>query len=87
MLLEEAIRLFPARKEIVCLTDSSFLSSKGVEAVEDAWVAFKEKHPGYSLKKLNVQEKSLNTIITSICYDSRICQSEPGDDERRVMRL
>ena len=44
-------------------------SSKGVEAVEDAWVAFKEKHPGYSLKKLNVQEKSLNTIITSICYD------------------
>ena len=70
VLLEEAIRLFPARKEIVCLTDSSFLSSKGVEAVEDAWVAFKEKHPGYSLKKLNVQEKSLNTIITSICYDS-----------------
>ena len=69
VLFEEAIRLFPARKEIVCLTDSSFLSSKGVEAVEDAWVAFKEKHPGYSLKKLNVQEKSLNTIITSICYD------------------
>ena len=69
VLLEEAIRLFPARKEIVCLTDSSFLSSKGVETVEDAWVAFKEKHPGYSLKKLNVQEKSLNTIITSICYD------------------
>ena len=69
VLLEEAIRLFPARKEIVCLTDSSFLSSKGVEAVEDAWVAFKEKHPGYSLKKLNVQEKSLNAIITSICYD------------------
>ncbi len=69
VLLEEAIHLFPARKEIVCLTDSSFLSSKGVEAVEDAWVAFKEKHPGYSLKKLNVQEKSLNTIITSICYD------------------
>ena len=69
VLFEEAIRLFPARKEIVCLTDSSFLSSKGVEAVEDAWVAFKEKHPGYSLKKLNVQEKSLNTIITSISYD------------------
>ena len=69
VLLEEAIRLFPARKEIVCLADSSFLSSKGVEAVEDAWMAFKEKHPGYSLKKLNVQEKSINSIITAICYD------------------
>ena len=36
VLLEEAIRLFPARKEIVCLSDSSFLSAKGVEAVEEA---------------------------------------------------
>lgn len=42
VLLEEAIRLFPARKEIVCLSDSSFLSAKGVEAVEEAWESF---HP------------------------------------------
>ena len=69
VLLEEAIRLFPARREIICLSDSSFLSSKGVRAVKEAWIPFKEKHPEYKLRTLNVQEKSLNSIITSICYD------------------
>ena len=69
VLLEEAIRLFPARKEIVCLSDSSFLSAKGVEAVEEAWESFHKKHPEYSFKELNVQRKSLNSLITSICYD------------------
>ena len=69
VLLEEAIRLFPARKEIVCLSDSSFLSAKGVEAVEEAWESFHKKHPEYSFKELNVQRKSLNSLVTSICYD------------------
>ena len=69
VLLEEAIRLFPARKEIVCLSDSSFLSAMGVEAVEEAWESFHKKHPEYSFKELNVQRKSLNSLVTSICYD------------------
>ena len=69
VLLEEAIRLFPARQEIVCLSDSSFLSAKGVEAVEEAWESFHKKHPEYSFKELNVQRKSLNSLVTSICYD------------------
>ena len=69
VLLEEAIRLFPARKEIVCLSDSSFLSAKGVKAVEEAWESFHKKHPEYSFKELNVQRKSLNSLVTSICYD------------------
>ena len=63
VLLEEAIRLFPARKEIVCLSDSSFLSAKGVEAVEEAWESFHKKHPEYSFKELNVQRKSLNSLV------------------------
>ena len=69
VLLEEAIRMFPTRKEIVCLSDSSFLSLKGVKALEEAWIPFQKKHPEYSLNNLNVQVKSLNSIITSICYD------------------
>ena len=70
ILLEEAIRIFPGRKEIVCLSDSSlFEPQRGVRAVEEAWIPFKEKHPEYSLRKLNVQAKSINSIITSICYD------------------
>ena len=69
VLLEEAIRMFPSRTEIVCLSDSSFLSRKGVEQVEEVWEGLKQKYPKHSLKKMNVQAQSLNSIITSICYD------------------
>lgn len=69
VLLEEAVQMFPSRKELVCLSDSSFLSLKGVRAVKDAWERVSKKHPGYSLKTLNVQANSMNSIITSICYD------------------
>lgn len=40
-----------------------------MEAVEEAWESFHKKHPEYSFKELNVQRKSLNSLITSICYD------------------
>lgn len=69
VLLEEAIRLFPSRKDLVCLSDSSFLSLKGVRAVEDAWGRVKNKYPEHTLRLLNVQANSMNSIITSICYD------------------
>ena len=69
VLMEEGIRLFGNRKEIVCLSDSSFLSLKGVKAVEESWERLRSKYPEHSLKILNVQVKSLNSIITSICYD------------------
>ncbi len=69
VLLEEAIRVFPSRTEIVCLSDGSFLSRKGVGQVEEAWMRLKHKYPGHSLKQLNVQVQSMNSIITSICYD------------------
>lgn len=69
VLLEEAIRMFPTRKEFACLSDSSFLSLKGVQAVEDAWDRIKSKYPEHGLRTLNVQAQSMNSIITSICYD------------------
>lgn len=69
VLLEEAIRMFPMRKELACLSDSSFLSLKGVEEVETAWNRIKSKYPDHGLRTLNVQVQSMNSIITSICYD------------------
>ena len=69
VLLDAAVRMFPSRRELVCLSDSSFLSLKGVRAVEDSWERIKSNYPEHELKVLNVQAKSLNSIITSICYD------------------
>lgn len=69
VLLYAAVRMFPSRRELVCLSDSSFLSLKGVKAVEESWERIKSNYPEHELKVLNVQAKSLNSIITSICYD------------------
>lgn len=69
VLLDAAVRMFPSRRELVCLSDSSFLSLKGVKAVEESWERIKSNYPEHELKVLNVQAKSLNSIITSICYD------------------
>lgn len=69
VLLEEAIHVFGTRKKIVCLSDSSFLSLKGVEMVKKSWERIKEKYPEHSLMTMNVQAQSQNSIITSICYE------------------
>ena len=37
--------------------------------MEDSWERIKSNYPEHELKVLNVQAKSLNSIITSICYD------------------
>lgn len=68
-LLREAKRVFPHRTEIVCLSDSSQLSRRGVKVLEDYWPYFEKQYPGSSLKKLNVQAQSQNTVIASICYE------------------
>lgn len=62
VLLDAAVRMFPSRRELVCLSDSSFLSLKGVKAVEESWERIKSNYPEHELKVLNVQAKSLNSI-------------------------
>ena len=37
--------------------------------MEESWERIKSNYPEHELKVLNVQAKSLNSIITSICYD------------------
>lgn len=55
VLLDAAVRMFPSRRELVCLSDSSFLSLKGVKAVEESWERIKSNYPEHELKVLNVQ--------------------------------
>lgn len=56
-LLQEAKRVYPNRTEIVCLSDSSQLSRRGVRAMEEYWSRFNKQFPEYKWKKLNVQGK------------------------------
>lgn len=68
-LLESARRVFPHRTEVVCVSDSSRLSLKGVEEFEQVWADYQQKHPEYTLKTMNVQAQAPNPVISSICYE------------------
>lgn len=68
-IFQEARRVFPTRTEVVCLSDSSFLSRTGVKQMEMAWHRFKKQYPEYNWKRLNVQSQAPNSIIASICYE------------------
>ncbi|TCO92043.1 PAS domain S-box-containing protein [Bacteroides heparinolyticus] len=67
-LLDEMKRIFPHRKEVVCLSDSSLLSRRGVKAFENVWYEFQKENPEYTLLGSNVQKQSPITVISSVCY-------------------
>lgn len=67
-LLKEANKIFPNRKEVVCLTDNSFLSQRGKEELLKQWDEFIKEYPGYNLLSYNTQLENTNKIIASICY-------------------
>lgn len=68
LMLEQAHKTFPERKEVICVNDNSFLSNKGKEDFLIEWERFTKSHPDYKLQVYNVQEGSTNSIISSVCY-------------------
>lgn len=68
-LFDKARQLFPGRTEIICISDSSTLSLKGVAELERIWPEYRRLHPEYSLNKMNVQAQAPNPVISSICYE------------------
>ena len=67
-MMEEAARLFPDRKQFMCISDSSQLGVKSSEQFEQAVAQFKKSHKGYKFKNHNLQTKATNEIIRSVCY-------------------
>ena len=47
IILREAQRLFPKRKEVICVIDNSFLSNKGLEDFQEEWEVFQKDNPDY----------------------------------------
>lgn len=62
LLLEQANKVFPERKEVVCVNDNSFLSLKGKEDFMNEWGQFVKRHPDYKLQTYNVQTGTTNSI-------------------------
>lgn len=68
VMLKRVSRIFPQRKEVVCVIDNSFLSNKGREDFLKEWNLFSLEYPDYSMTMYNTQEETTNHIITAICY-------------------
>lgn len=68
LMLEQASKIFPERKEVICVNDNSFLSRTGKEDFLNEWEQFVKNHPDYKLQVYNVQEGSTSSIISSVCY-------------------
>ena len=68
VILKQAQKVFPQRKEVICVIDNSFLSNKGREDFKQEWQLFQEENPDYKMKLYNTQHESTNHIIAAI-YD------------------
>jgi len=67
-MLEEAARIFPDRKNFICISDSSQLGVKGGEFFLRATKQFEKENKGYTFSTYNLQTIQTNEIIRSVCY-------------------
>ena len=68
VMLRQAKKIFPKRKDVVCVIDNSFLSNKGREDFKNEWEIFYKENPDYKMKIYNTQQETTNHIIAAICY-------------------
>ncbi|MDD3037877.1 ABC transporter substrate binding protein [Bacteroides sp.] len=68
VILQQAKKVFPQRKEVICVIDNSFLSNKGREDFKNEWEIFYSENPDYKMKIYNTQQETTNHIISAICY-------------------
>lgn len=67
-ILQEAKRVFPERKEVITISDNSFLSQQGEANFLRVFKAFQQQHPDYRIKQYNSQTERTSQIIASVCY-------------------
>ena len=67
-LLEEAVRVFPDRKEFICIADTSVYSRRCLEELNACWKEFSRKHPGYVWKVYDLVAEMPARVVREICY-------------------
>lgn len=68
VILRQAQKIFPLRKEVLCVIDNSFLSARGLNDFQEEWDIFQKDHPDYDMKIYNTQNHTASHIIAAICY-------------------
>jgi len=68
IIMRHAQKIFPQRKEVICVIDNSFLSNKGLDDFKAEWEIFRQDNPDYDMKVYNTQNQTTSHIISAICY-------------------
>ncbi len=66
--LREAMRVFPERKEFVCIIDTTAYARRCEAELEAYWEEFHAEHPDYSWQVYNLLSVMPTRIIRDICY-------------------
>ena len=67
-LMDEAVRVFPNRKDFICIADTSAYSRRCMEELNAYWKVFSRKHPEYSLKVYDLLAEMPARVVRDICY-------------------
>ncbi len=67
-LLDEAIRVFPERKDFICIADTSAYSRRCLEELNDYWSVFSRQHPEYTWTVYDLLAEMPARVVRDICY-------------------
>lgn len=67
-LMDEAVRVFPDRKDFICIADTSAYSRRCMEELNDYWEVFSREHPGFSWKVYDLLAEMPARVVKDICY-------------------
>ena len=67
-LLDEAVRVFPERKDFICIADTSAYSRQCLEELNAYWKVFSRQHPEYSWKVYDLVAEMPARVVRDICY-------------------
>ena len=67
-LMAEAVRVFPGRKEFICIADTSAYSRQCLKELNAYWETFRREHPGYSWKVYDLLAEMPARVVKDICY-------------------
>ena len=67
-LMDEAVRVFPSRKDFICIADTSAYSRRCMEELNAYWEVFSRKHPEYSWKVYDLVAEMPARVVKDICY-------------------
>ena len=74
-LLETIKEMFPSRKQMILVSDASYLGQKSLKEFDVQWNAFSQSNPDYKLSRFNINDDQTTNILYEIRISPKARQS------------